>query len=169
MHRQEELIKGAKKTYFSYLKLDFAREYQFQFEGEDNPCSLSQYIKKLLERSSDIPVLKHCKIGDKEFSLNFDTQDNRIVVTLERPVALPSAATDPIEPKQNIDEYNDDEALRLLLNTPFIIPLTRGYAPTSPTRGEVIDETASQIVLTCASVKYGCIGKLITRFDALIT
>lgn len=110
--QKKKLIKATKKTFFEYLKLDFAREFHFSINNEKT--TFTNYVQELIDsKTLTAENNKHqCTIAGVNCFIELN--DNKIILISETDV------TGKI-PFKEINEYDDNDALLLLSNTLFSI------------------------------------------------
>lgn len=114
MQDMTKLVSAAKKTFFSYLKLDFAREFKFDFGG-DKECSLTEYLKSIVDKNDLNKAVKHkCKINGAPYTITVKPDG---AVTLKP--TLPVSSKETEIGVKDFKEYSDKESLKLLSNANF--------------------------------------------------
>ncbi len=112
MQNKEQLIEAAKKTFFAYLKLDFAREFLLNIN--DAEITLTDYVQELLdsETLSAENNEHHCNIAGSDCIIKF--KDNEIILKN-------NDADEDQPPLKDITDYEENEVLNLLSNTRFTL------------------------------------------------
>ncbi len=117
MQDKNKLIKAAKKTFFAYLKLDFAREFHLNING--NKTSFTDYVQELLENETlSLENTEHaCTIGEKAYII--ELKNNKITLRTDPPSRAIKA------PYKDITEYDEKDVCELLSNTKFTVGLDK--------------------------------------------
>lgn len=117
--QKDSLIVAAKKTFFSYLRLDFVREYQLNIDGKK--ISFTDYVQKLLDNGTISPENKEhpLKIGDTDYVVELKVNGQKSDVILKKPIPITHHKKPKI--KEDIKDYQEDEVAELLSYNKFRI------------------------------------------------
>ncbi len=113
------LIEAAKKTFFSYLKLDFAKEFQLTIN--DNKISLTDYVQELLDSGTLSSENKEhaCQIDGVDYIIALSTKGTKSTITLKKPIPVTHRKKPKL--KDDIKEYDEKDACELLAYTKLTI------------------------------------------------
>lgn len=111
MYNKKELIKAAKKTFFAYLRLDFAKEFSLNING--NATTYTDYLQALLDDNTlTAENPQHaCTIGEQSYIISLE--NNRVTLKTD-----PDSSAKKLAYKE-IADYDEMDVCEVLSNIPF--------------------------------------------------